>query len=72
MKKIFKIEVDCANCAAKVEEAVGKMLEVISCQINFMTQKMTLEMEDDSFNDKVLKKVLKTARKVEADFEMEM
>jgi len=72
MKKIYKIDIDCANCARKVEEAINKMDEVLSCEINFMALKMTLEMADENFNDKTLKKILKTARKVESDFEMEM
>lgn len=67
MKKIFKIEVDCAICAQKCEDAIKKVEGVDSCQINFMTQKMTLEAADV---DSILKNVLKAARKVEPDFEI--
>ena len=60
MKKIFKLEdLDCANCAAKMEG-------VESVSVNFFTQKLTLEAADDAFDD-VLKKVVKTAKKVEPD-----
>ena len=54
MKKVFKIEVDCAVCAGKCEEAINKLEDVISCNINFMTQKMTIEI-DDNDNDNELK-----------------
>lgn len=67
MKKIFNIEVDCAACALKCEEAIKKVEGVETCQINFITQKMTLEANDI---DSVLKKVLKAAKKVEPDFEI--
>ena len=67
MKNIFKIEVDCAICAQKCEDAIKKVEGVDSCQINFMTQKMTLEAADV---DSILKNVLKAARKVEPDFEI--
>ncbi|MDE6013887.1 MAG: cation transporter [Anaeroplasmataceae bacterium] len=70
MKKIFKIEVDCAVCANKIEEGVKKVEGVTSCNVNFMTQKMTLEASDEEF-DKVLKKVIKVAKKIEPDFEIE-
>ena len=67
MTKTYNIEVDCALCATKCEEAINKLDEVVDCKINFMTQKMVLEAED---TDKVLKKVLKAARKVEPDFDI--
>lgn len=67
MKKIFKIEdLDCANCAAKMEAAIAKVDGVESVSVNFFTQKLTLEAADDAFDD-VLKKVVKTAKKVEPD-----
>ena len=71
MKKVFKIEVDCAVCAQKCEDAIKKIEGVTSCQINFITQKMTLEADDASF-DKVLKQAEKAAKKIEPDFEIEM
>ena len=67
MKKIFKLEdLDCANCAAKMETAIAKVDGVESVSVNFFTQKLTLETVDGDF-DEVLKKVVKTAKKVEPD-----
>lgn len=67
MKKIFKLEdLDCANCAAKMETAIAKVDGVESVSVNFFTQKLTLETADGGF-DEVLKKVVKTAKKVEPD-----
>lgn len=66
MKKTYDIEVDCAACALKCEEAIKKVDGVIDCKINYMTQKMILDSESDD----VLKKVLKAAKKVEPDFEI--
>lgn len=68
MRKVFKIEVDCAVCAQKCEDAIKKVEGVTSCQINFMTQKMTLEADDIA---QVLPNCLKAAKKVEPDFEIE-
>jgi copper chaperone CopZ len=70
MKKKFKCEIDCANCAAKVEEAAKKIDGVKSISINFMTQKMTLEADDDRF-DEILEEVVRTGKKVEPDFSVE-
>ena len=70
MKKKFKCEIDCANCAAKVEEAAKKIDGVKSVSINFMTQKMTLEADEDRF-DEILEEVVRTGRKVEPDFSVE-
>ena len=69
MKKVFKIEVDCANCANKIQDAVSKIEGVNSVTINFMTQKMIIDIDDDKF-DEVFKLVVKTAKKVEPDFEV--
>ena len=67
MKKIFKLEdLDCANCAAKMETAIAKVDGVESVSVNFFTQKLTLEAADGDF-DEVLKKVVKTAKKVDPD-----
>lgn len=71
MKKIFKIEVDCAVCAGKVEEAIKKIDGVISCSVNFIMQKMVIEANDQEF-DSILKKAIKVAKKIEPDFEIEM
>ena len=69
MKKIIKIEVDCAVCANKIQEAVSKVDGVNSVTVNFMTQKMVIDIDDDRF-DEVFKVVVKTAKKVEPDFEV--
>ena len=69
MKKVFKIEVDCALCANKCEEAIKKVPNVLDCQINFMMQKMTIEIADEEF-DSTLKKDIKAAKKIEPDFEV--
>ena len=66
MKKTYDIEVDCAACALKCEEAIKKVDGVNDCKINYMTQKMVLDSESED----VLKKVLKAAKKVEPDFEI--
>ena len=59
MKKTFNIEVDCANCAAKIENKVSKIDGVNECRINFMSQKMILDARDDRF-DEVLDDLDKT------------
>ncbi|MBQ6587802.1 MAG: cation transporter [Butyrivibrio sp.] len=71
MKKTFKCEVDCANCAAKMEEAVKKIDGVESVRVNFMTQKLMLEAADDVF-DSVLDAAVKACKKVEPDCEIEL
>lgn len=71
MKKIYKIEVDCAHCAAKAEDAAKKVEGVIDLAINFMTQKMTVEFAEGADEKKVLKDILKTCRKVERHFAIE-
>ena len=69
MKKVYKIEVDCAVCANKIQDAVSKIEGVKSVSVNFMTQKMILDIEDSQY-DEVYKRVIKTAKKVEPDFEV--
>ena len=67
MKKTFELEeLDCAHCAAKMEDAIRKLDGVISVNISFMTQKLTLEAADEDF-DKVLKAAQKAIKKVEPD-----
>ena len=67
MKKKFSCEIDCANCAAKVEEAIKKLDGVHDARVNFMTQKFTLDAEDDRF-DEILKEAVATGKKIEPDF----
>ena len=69
MKKRYKFEVDCANCAAKVEEAVKKIDGVNDATVNFMAQKMVLDADDARFDD-ILKEVVAVAKKVEPDCEL--
>ena len=70
MKKTYKIEVDCANCANLMEEAAGKTEGVTSAVVNFMTQKMIVEFAEDADPKQVMKKVLKACKKVEPDCEI--
>lgn len=71
MKKIYTIEVDCANCANLMEEAANKTEGVASATVNFMTQKMAVEFADGEDEKKVMKKVLKACRRVDPDCEIE-
>ncbi|ASS37721.1 cation transporter [Mogibacterium pumilum] len=70
MKKKFKCEIDCANCAAKVEDAIKKLDGVEDAKLNFMMQKLTLIADDDRF-DEILDEAIKTGRKIEPDFTVE-
>lgn len=70
MSKTFKIEVDCANCANLVEEAAKKVEGVKDLTISFMTQKMKVTFEEGVDEDAVMANILKTAKKVESDFEI--
>ena len=70
MKKKLTCEIDCANCANKIETALKKVDGVKDVAINFMTQKLTLEIEDDKDADKVIELCKKEAKKVESDAEI--
>ncbi|WP_274940082.1 cation transporter [Chordicoccus furentiruminis] len=70
MKKKFKCEIDCANCAAKVEEAVRRIDGVRDAKVNFMTQKFTLDADDDRFEG-ILDEAIRTGRKIEPEFSVE-
>ena len=61
-KKIDVGELDCANCAMKLENAIKKIPGVKSAGVNFLTQKLTIETEDEDF-DRVMKEVVRTAKK---------
>lgn len=67
MKKIYSIEVDCANCANLMEEAANKTEGVAKAVVNFMTQKMTVEFDEGRDAKRVMQQVLKNCRKVEPD-----
>ena len=71
MKKKFKCEIDCAACAAKVEDAIKKVDGVKDASVNFLTQKFMLEADEDQFEE-VLKAAIKAGKHAEADFEVEV
>ena len=65
MKKKFKVEnLDCAHCAAKMEEAIKKIPGVTDAAMNFMTQKLTLEIADDANMDEIVEKAQECVSKV--------
>lgn len=67
MKKTYKIDVDCANCANKMEDAAKKVDGVATATVNFMLLKMIVEFEEGADEMKTMKQVLKACRKVEDD-----
>ena len=70
MKKTFNlIDLDCANCAAKMENAIKDIEGVNDASVSFMTQKMTIDADDEKF-DKIMKKAVKVCRKIEPDCEI--
>ena len=70
MRKSFKLdEIDCANCAQKLEDAINKLDGVERASVNFMTQKLTLTAADDAF-DEVLDRVVKLTADIEPDCEI--
>ena len=71
MKKKFKCEINCAACAAKVEDAIKKIDGVTDAKVNFLMQKFTLEAEDERF-DEILKTAIETGKKIEPDFSVEL
>lgn len=67
MKKTFKlVDLDCANCAAKMENAIKKIDGVQNASISFMAQRLTIEADENCFED-ILKKAAKACKKVEPD-----
>ncbi len=70
MKKSYKIEVDCANCANKMELAAKKTPGVKDAVVNFMAQKMSVEFADGADAGAVMRDVLKACKKVEDDCEI--
>ena len=68
MRKTFELEdLDCANCAAKMENGIKKLDGVKDASVSFMTQKMSIETLDGVDMDALMKKVIKLCRKVEPD-----
>ena len=70
MKKSYKIDVDCANCANKMEDAANRTEGVKQAIVNFMTLKMNIEFEDGVNPKEVMQEVLKNCKKVESDCEI--
>ena len=72
MKKTYKIDVDCANCANLIEQAAKKTAGVKDASVSFMTLKMNVEFEEGADEKRVMKDVLKACRKVEPDCDIEL
>lgn len=68
MKKTYAIEVDCANCAAKMEAAAGKLPGVDTIAVNYITQKMTVTYGEGADPAAVLQAIEKTCKKIDRDF----
>lgn len=67
MRKSFKlVDLDCANCAQKMEDAIKKLPGVIDANVSFLMQKMVVEADDTQF-DSIMKQVAKTCKKIEPD-----
>lgn len=67
MKKTYRLEdLDCAHCAAKMEEGIKKLPGVTDAHVNFLSQKMTIEAADEGFDD-LMDQVVKVCRKIEPD-----
>ena len=71
MKKTYQIDVDCAACALKMEEAAKKTEGVMDAVVSFMTQKMNVRFAEGADEKKVMKAVAKACKKVEPDCEIE-
>ena len=72
MKKTYKIEVDCANCANLMEQATRKIEGVAAATVNFMTQKIIVEFQEGADPKSVMQNVLKACRKIEPDCKIEL
>lgn len=70
MKKTYRIEVDCANCALKMEEAARRVDGVTDALVSFMTQKMKVEFAEGADQGSVMEAVRKACKKVESDCEV--
>ena len=68
MKKVYMLEdLDCAHCAAKMEDAIKELDGVVNATVSFLSQKLTIEVSDTADLDAIMKKVVKVCRKVEPD-----
>ena len=70
MQKKYKIEVDCANCALKMEEATKMVPGIVNATVSFMTQKISVEFAEGADEKEVMKAVVKACKKVESDCEI--
>ncbi len=70
MKKTYRIDVDCANCANKMEAAAAKIAGITSVSVNFMTQKISVEFAEGADIPTVMQQVRKCCKKVESDCEI--
>ena len=70
MKKTYNVEIDCAACALKIEEAVKKIDGVLNASVGFVTQKMKIEFEDTADINLVIDNIIKRCKKIEPDFEI--
>ena len=71
MKKLYRLQdLDCANCAAKMENAINKLPQVESAVVSFLTQKMTVTYAEGVDEEEALKQIKKCIRKVEPDCEV--
>lgn len=71
MKKSYKIEVECANCANKMETAIAKIQGVKHATVNFLLQKLTIEFAEESEPKVVLTEALRACRKIEPECSIE-
>ena len=70
MRKVFKmIDLDCANCAAKMENAILKIDGVIDASVSFMTQELTIEADEKDF-PRIMKEAVRCVKKIEPDCEV--
>lgn len=72
MKKSYKINVDCANCANIIEDKINKIDGIEQANVNFMLQKLNVKYKDNANPDEILEQIQKEAKKVESDFEIEI
>ena len=71
MKKSYKlVDLDCANCAAKMERAIAELPEVKAVSVSFFKQKMSVELEDESRRDEVMEEIRQVIARVEPDCEL--
>lgn len=71
MKKTYQLrDLDCANCAAKMERAISALPGVTAASVSFMTQRMSVELEDETKRDEIMKKIVRLVKKVEPDCEV--